>query len=215
MNTSLRHSALLALAALVPALAGCLSLKDPYPNQRQYVIDLARPQTKAAQSLGGVLKVRTFRVSTPFDGAQLVYRTTGVTYQTDFYNIFLARPGDLVTDSVRTWLSASGVFPSVVHDSSRIQAAYLLEANVLRLYGDYRDKSAPVAVLEIEFFILRQSGGAAEVIFHKTYASAVPLPSRAPSDLVKGFGKSLEDILSAFAVELEKALPPLPRAGPG
>lgn len=192
-------AALFFAAALV---SGCISTERAYPVKRQFVIDVYREGEKLAKPLAGAVRVRQFSTSSRFDGREFVYRTGDVAYESDFYSEFLAPPASMLTEEIRQWLDASGIFANVVDAGSGAATVYVLEGNVPQLYGDYVDRSAPRAVLEIQFFLIEERGGSRAVAFQKTYAAAAPLASRAPVDLVRGWNTCLMNVLT----ELEKDL---------
>lgn len=199
-----------AAAALLlsPAftVVGCISTERAYPVKRQYVLDVSRGGEKLPKPLAGAVKVRQFSISSRFDGREFVYRIGDAAYESDFYNEFLASPTSMLTEEVRQWLGASGVFAHAVDTGSGVPAAYVLEGNVPRLYGDYADRTAPRAVLEIQFFLIDERSGANEIVFHKAYAVAESLASRTAAELVKGWNTCLEKILTELEKDLQAAL---------
>jgi cholesterol transport system auxiliary component len=198
----------LGICAVMTAVAGCsvVGEKD-YPAKRQYVLDANRAGKLRPADGAGVLMVRTFRVSDRFENSQLVYRTGPLSYESDFYNQFLSSPGSLITEEVRQWLGASGVFANVVSAGSRMEARYVLEGNVAALYGDYTSKDAPAAVLEMQFFLIGRAGSGNSIAFHKTYAVTKPLASSGPPALVEGLSACLTEVLKALEADLGEAVP--------
>jgi ABC-type uncharacterized transport system auxiliary subunit len=206
-SAGLRPVAFLCLAAIaLVALSGC-SLKKQYPAKQAFLVEARRSGEARASSALSVLRVRNLNIAAPFEGKGFVYRTSELGYEPDFYHEFLVSPRALLTESVRQWLGASGVFRFALDPASRSDATHSLDGNVLALYGDYRESASPKAVLVIEFFLTNEQPSVPEIIFHKAYRQEVPLENRAPEALAKGWGKALEQILSA----LEKDLVALPK----
>ncbi len=206
MNSPCRTlTAISVLAALLAA--GCtVAPEKDYPAKRQYVLRAERPGQAAAASIAPNLRVRLFRTSAPFSGTQLAYRRGDVTFETDFYNEFLAPPASMITAQTRQWLDSSGVFASVVNVGSLVDATYLLEGNVIAIHGDYADEEKPTAVLEIQFFLIDDSGDDNTITFNETYRQTAELASDEPAKLVKGLNTCLSEILKTLEADLKTSL---------
>jgi uncharacterized lipoprotein YmbA len=191
---------------LLVLLAGCSAPEVAYPVKRQYVISVTRENRTVPPAGAEAAKVRRFRVSPRFEGHGLVYRTGAVTYETDFYNEFLAAPAEMLTEETRDWLAAAGVFSNVVGAASRVAARYLFEGNVTALTGDFSEPEEPRAVMEIQFFLIDDAAARGSVAFHKTYRATRPLPSNRAEELVRGYNACLADILGALEADLRRAL---------
>jgi len=200
VSFSLRFGTALAAALL----AGGCSLKKQYPAKQTFLVEARRTGDAHASSSPGVLRVRNFQVAAPFEGKGFVYRTSELGYQTDFYHEFLVAPRALLTEQTRQWLGASSLFRFVLGSGSNADATHNLEGNVLALFGDYRESASRQAVLAVEFFLTSEQSTSLEIIFHKSYRQEIPLEDRAPESLAKGWGKALEQILTALEQDLAK-----------
>lgn len=183
-------------------------MKKPYPAKQSFLIETRRAgeadgRTAAAPT---VLRVRSLQMAAPFEGKGFVYRNSELGYQTDFYHEFLVAPRALITEQVRQWVGASGLFRFVPDPASKAEATHGLEGNVSALYGDYRNAASPKAVLAIEFFLINDQPASPEIVFHKSYRQEVPLENRAPATLAKGWSKALEQILTSLEEDLSKVL---------
>lgn len=206
MKNQLKVSSAIFILLVLPA-AGCtVAPEKDYSVKRQYVLRAERDDQPAANGAAPALRVRRFRASSPFSGTQLVYRRGDVTFETDFYNELLAPPASMITAQVRQWLGSGDVFASAVGVGSLANTAYLLEGNIIALHGDYADKKKPAAVLEIQFFLIDDSGNENAVVFHKTYRQTAPLASDEPATLVKGLNGCLRQMLKALEADLKTAL---------
>ena len=193
------------VAAIAGVLAGCSAPQRETPLRRQYVLDVNSAGGKL-EAGSGVLKVRRFRISSPFEGTSFVYRTGGVSYESDFYNEFLSPPAAMITEEVRQWLGASGIFGTVVDAGSHADARYALEGNIVALYGDYSDAGKPEAVMEIQVFLLDEAGPASSVAFSNGYRVVSSLESNSPAALAAGLNDCLEKILKEIERDLRAAV---------
>ena len=105
------------------------------------------------------------RIAKPFDATGFVYKVAESRFTTDYYNGFIAEPDRLLTGELVNWLAASGEFGSVVEESSAADYRLTLESNVTELYGDYTNKTAPQAVMELKVFVIDDVPSPSRVIF--------------------------------------------------
>ena len=133
----------------------------------------------------------------------------------------LSTGGDLLTNPTlpplprrrrRLWprgapaAAASGIFSHVLDAFSGADFDYVLEGNVLALYGDYRRQDSPQAVLEIQFTLIDEHHTRDSVIFQKKYRALTDLTAQNAAQLVTGLNTCLADILT----QLESDLAALP-----
>jgi cholesterol transport system auxiliary component len=190
---------------LLALMAGCVSLEKSYPDKRWFVLELPRGVNPANPIASGVLMIAPLRVSPRYEGKSFVYRRTEASFESDFYNQFLVSPGPLLSEEVRRGLSEAQVAQYVVNASSQAEPTHVLEGTIDALYGDFRDMSAPKAVLEMEFFLAKESPIKAELVARKRYSKSVAVTARSPEALVKGWNDALNEIVAALAADLRAA----------
>ncbi len=173
-------------------------------NRRNFVLEVSRYRPQQEISKDVVLDVQSFNVDTAFSNRSLVYRKGQSEYETDFYNQFLIRPEDMITEKTRSWLSESGLFELVLEPGSHIDASHVLEGNIITLYGDFRDKSSPKATMKIRFFLIKLSDKS--VVFAKTYETTSESNERTAKSLVEAFDNCLTNILSDLEEDLREHL---------
>jgi ABC-type uncharacterized transport system auxiliary subunit len=185
-------------------LAGC----SPKSFEKQhYVLDTRRASSVVASNSANIIELRRFTSNPAFSGKGLINRTGEFEYESDFYNEFLISPAVMITERARNWLSASGVSRRVLDPGSYVDPTHVMEGNVIALYGDFRDRSSPTAVMEIRVFLLETKTGKEPVIvFGKTYRSSVSLESEYPGGLVSAFDRCLVEILTDVEQDLAKRL---------
>ena len=178
-------------------VSGCSS-RQTY-DKKHYILKAVRHGDSIQTEIGSILEVRRFTIDSAFAGKGLVYRTGEFEYESDFYNEFLVSPAAMITDKTRNWLAESGLFDTVPDVGSLVDPTHVIEGNITALYGDFRDRSSPKAVMETRFFLLKvKATGESTPIFGKTYQATVDIESENPQDLVKAFDKCLEDILTSL-----------------
>jgi cholesterol transport system auxiliary component len=179
------------------------SIGRPIRQATTYLVD---PPTKAA--IGSTrcpesLRVGNVRVAAPYAGNALVYRLDDVRYVSDPYHAFVADPGDMLGSGIAKWLDQVGPFGSVAQPGSTRPARYVLEATVAELYGDFRERRAPAAVLTMQFALIDQVSTRPKMMYERTIARRVDLPGASPDALARGYGTALAGILSDLAHDLD------------
>lgn len=192
------------LACLVLLLAGCLgALRRDEPPKSYYVLDAAPPASLASPVLEGTLLVRDVRVAPPFDTRDLTYRLGPSSYTTDYYHLFLARPGELITQQVRSWLGKAGLFRHVALPGSGLPHDFVLEGLVTELYGDFSAGGQGKAVVAAQFFLLDERTPGRRVLLSSEHRLEADLPESSPAGLVAAMNRALTGILQALAADIQ------------
>lgn len=185
---------------LLLVLSGCFSVpialdelaKDP-PAQRHFMLQLPdAPEPRPAGAGDRLVRINLPYAAAPFDGRNLVYRLGADEWQRDYYNLHLASPAGRLGELTHEWLLAQeGITPLSV---SEVQPAHLvLDLNLRELYGDFRDETAPAAVLRLEVRVLDAD---LQLRRQGTLQQRIPLASTAPEELVRGLGEALQKALA-------------------
>lgn len=188
------------------ALAGCLSLEKSYPEKRYFALSTSRPGPRLTAPFDGVLAIRPVRISPVYDGSEFVYKTGDVTFESDFYNEFFIPPSRLITQEVRRWFEASGLFQTVVDSASPIESTHALEGAVQAIYGEYRPGAPPRAVLETQFFLIATTGQEVDILLQQSFSRKVEIPDDTAAALVRGWNDALGEILTELERELQDRL---------
>jgi ABC-type uncharacterized transport system auxiliary subunit len=191
--------------AILLVLSGCVSLERSYPEKHFYALELPRDVKPVNNPGRGAMQISYVRISPRYEGKNFIYRLSETSFESDFYNEFLIQPSSLIAEELAKGLARSGLFEYVMDPSSDLAPNYILEPVVNVLYGDFRNSSAPRAVLEMEFFLRKQVSGKAEILMHRRYAKAVMLQGRSPDALVKGWDEALGEILIDLIADLKSA----------
>jgi len=191
----------MSVLACMMIFSGCGS-RQAY-DKKYYVLDVVRQAEPIRTDAESILEVRRFTIDSAFGGKGLVYRTGEYEYESDFYSEFLVSPAAMITDKTRNWLSGAGLFGTVLDVGSQVDATHVVEGNITALYGDFRDKSSPKAIMEMRVFLLKaEAGGESVPVFAEKYRISVGIESEGPEALIKALDKCLEDILSSLEKDL-------------
>jgi uncharacterized lipoprotein YmbA len=188
-----------ACAALV--IAAC-SIGSTAPHTTTYVIELPPPATAGATRHPYALRMGNVRVTASFAGSALVYRLDDAQFTPDFYNAFIAEPGPMLGGLMAEWLDRSGPFKTVSQPGGPVNAPYILEAVVTELYGDFRPRRAPAAVMTVQFSLIDLTGTSPTVVMERFIGRRVEIASATPDALVRGYGQALGEILTELSMQI-------------
>ncbi len=191
------------LAACFTLCVTACAIGKPIPQATTYLIDPPADATVGSLRCPESLRIGNVRVAAPYAGHALVYRLDDVRYVSDPYHAFVADPGDMLGSRIAAWLDRIGPNCTVAQPTSTRPARYVLEAVVTELYGDFRDKMPPAAMLTMQFALIDQASARPKVTYERTIARRVDLPSATPDALARGYGTALAGILADVAHDLD------------
>jgi cholesterol transport system auxiliary component len=191
------------LLTLLAGLGGC-TLKKASPHKLTFLLEANRPAEPATTNRQATLRVGQLQIAAPFEGRSFIYRWEDLNYEADFYNEFLIAPRALFTEQVHRWFSNSPLYRAVFDPTVRSDATHRLEGRISTLYGDFRDKAAPKAVLAIQFVLVNEQAGPEQILWHRGYREEVSLENRRPGTLAEGWSKALGTILRSLEQDLAK-----------
>ncbi len=206
------RSVLVLALCCVSFAAGCAGMNRPYPAKQRFALMVEREHAGSTSLDESTLRVREFSVAPPYHERAFVYRKDDSEFETDYYREFIAPPATLLTSQTIAWLSGAQLFGKVLPGTSAADNEFLLEGVVTALYGDYRNPSAPAAVLELQVFVLAERATRTTVVFDRTYRHQASISGAEPSDLVNGWKKALRAVLTELEGDLRADV--VPQAAP-
>ncbi|MFW5730338.1 MAG: ABC-type transport auxiliary lipoprotein family protein [Desulfonatronovibrionaceae bacterium] len=189
----------------VISLLSCAPVK-PGLERNYFLLEISRTLSSESGTGHGLLAVREFSVSPGYQGKEIVRRSVKGTAGADFYNHYFMLPGPMITQLTRDWLVKSGLFQAVLPAGSLQQADYVLEGAVTAIYGQNQAGSPPVAVVQINFLLLKNKDFASEFLFQKQYKTEVQTQGDKPEHLIQGFNVCLEKIFTKLEADLSPIL---------
>ncbi len=206
MTRALERPDIFVRVALLLAVlcSGCAGRRPS--AKHQFVLAATRPAPPARQPHDVTLAVRDFTIDPVYEGRGLIYRKSESEYESDFYNEFVIAPQALLASQTRNWLSRSGMFRTVLEPGSLVEPTHILESTVLALYGDFRDRNLPRAVMEIRIFLIAGTRAQPQVVFTRDYQASHEAQAPTGGALVAAFDRCLEQILSALEEDLGQVL---------
>ena len=199
-----RIASVLAIAAAIVALSGCIS-KPPLRKQT-FIFGAPSIAAGGAGARDHVLGIRRLRITAPFDGRSLVYRTGEFSYVRDPYAEFLDPPENEMMAPVRGWLSNSGLFSDVVDAGSALKPDCIVEISVAELYGDFRSTDHPRAVVTMRLMFFNATNGVPTgSILQQEYSRSVPITATSAAALMGGWNQAIAGIFAQASSDLRRS----------
>ena len=195
----LRHSRTIACLVLI-ILGGC---KSNPAVRSHYALNTTRPDRQANTPSPAVLDVRRLTIDSAYESKGLVYRQGEALYETDYYGEFLVAPARLITDRMRNWIAEAELCARVLDSGSLVEPTHSLEGHITRLYGDYRDKDARQAIMEIRLYLISHKDMGQAILLGKTYEQTEPVNDPHAETLVNAFDACLVRILTELESDLK------------
>ncbi len=199
-----RYHILLLVLTVALTMTACVKLGGKPLDKRYFQITPVRSGEPVATSSDLVLKVRRLSISDLYNTRELVYREAGGRIDSDFYNMFFVTPDNMITTELRSWLGASGLFAHIIEPGSMVVPNLTLEGVLNSLYGDY-STDAPVAVVEMQFFVVDESTQDNSIVFSNTYIQRIPMSQADPQQLVQAMTKGVQTIFTDLEKDLATA----------
>ncbi len=160
------------------------------------------------------MRLGTFSVAAPFSGRAFVYRVDEARYETDYYHGFAAPPRELLREAAVEYWRGKGIYPKGddAGESGTGGGSYILNLEVIELYGDFRNKRTPAAVLSIYYVLMRQEEKGHNVVFERGITERRVLPqtdvSEVPEVLARAYGEvlgiALQTIFDDLTLEMRR-----------
>jgi hypothetical protein len=196
----------LALLVFALGIGGCLrlDLQQEYPERRSFALGTERSRLPAPAD-GPILRLPPLRILAPFDGRSFIYRYDPVRFEADYYNQFISPPEQLLRAEMQRWLGAAGLFSRVLGTGGNQQGTgLLLEGTITELYGDYRLRIEPLAVMAIDLALHDSESSA--LLWRRDYRCEWPLEEPTAAALARAWRQGLALILLRLEEDLARTL---------
>ena len=178
---------------------GCISAKKFTP--RQYALEISKPVVIKHQTASKVLEINNTTIVPQFASLGFVYRTSEISYLTDYYNAFFTPPAAQINKTIIDYLRDKNIFSYVANDAGQLKIDYILAPQITALYADYRNSKRPLGVIAIDFTLF-SANKTNRPLFHKQYLVQVPLVAKNSENLVSAWNEGLQKILFKFSNDL-------------
>ncbi|MGH8802679.1 MAG: ABC-type transport auxiliary lipoprotein family protein [Casimicrobiaceae bacterium] len=202
-----RASGVLLVALLAAALAGCSALWHPAPVRETYLLQPPLPAAETAARPGS-LRVGVIRVAAPYRGRDFVFRTDALRFASNYYFKFLVDPAAMIADGTARALEAAHPFAQVTGPGLGVDAEWRLDGFVSALYADVRDRSRPVAEIDITYYLTPGDGSAQTPVWTREYRQRTPMRDATPQAYAAALNEGFGAILGELARDLVRVQSP-------
>jgi len=198
-----RALAMLVPLAAAPFVPGC-SFSRPQPVKRRFLLEPPLPAA-GARTQPFALRIGPMGVAAPYRDRAMVFRTTDLKYEADFYHEFFVSPSAMIAEATGRALVAARAFARVIPPGvAGDEGDFMLEGFVDALYADGRIAGKAEAEVSIGFFATRVAfpGG---VVWSGSYRERTPIAGTQADAVADAMNASLGRILAALARDLAGA----------
>lgn len=174
--------------AVVAACSGTI------PATRYY--QLAPPAASPRAAGGSVLAIEPLASVGPYDDERIVYRTDPVRLDYYQYHRWSTTPGSMVGGYLQQALARSGMFRSVVRDTTTDTAA-VLGGRVVAIEEVDESQTRWTGHIALELTLADPRSG--EILWSQAYDQHEPLDSRTPAGLARAIGVAMQRIVAEAA----------------
>ena len=199
-----RYIAVSIVAVAAVFFSGC-GFERTNPNKQYYIFDGAEALTVAADKESGskshkgmTVQVAPFLINSITNHNGLIYRVSDTMFDIDYYNELITVPSAIVDANFKEALIDAGY--AVVSERSDYSVFGTLNA----LYGDFRDKKHPYAVIDINVVV--RSNQLQKMIGTKHYKYEEDIKVRSPEGVVEAYGVCMGKVLSEFLSDFEEII---------
>ena len=195
----------LTVGLLMSAVTFCGCLSRPSLERQTFAFSAPDLPATNDPASGRVFGIKTLRISPPFDGRSLIFRTGDFSYERDPYAEFLGLPSDGLTAAISEMLRVNGCNVAAGKLDGVIKPDTLLEINVSQLYGDIRKRGSPCAIVALQVVFVRATNGLpANVVLQQSYSRRIPMRSATAAALMDGWNQALTGIFADVAAECRR-----------
>ncbi len=165
--------------------------QSKYIQQTQWPLVVRRPDTLPPRRRGKVLVVRDIQPGPGLEQRGLQWLLPDGSLHVDFYNQWAVPPAQAVTDDLRHWLAASGLFSAVVAPDSGLTPDMTLEGQLTAFVANPRALTAHAALALVA---IDQHPVPAKVLLQRTISADARMAGATPEGVVDGLRAALTDV---------------------
>lgn len=208
MNKDVLHKIIIAAIIVFVALMLNSCIESKYVPRQFYMLNIKYGKKikyrRMNKSVTSVLKIDDVSIVPQFENSSFVYRVNEFNYFSDYYNAFFVSPVNQIYQCMLRYFGKTKMFSIVVGQNSKLSAQYILNAKILSLYADYRNKMSPKAVIAIKFVLLRYRHGKYHILLNSVYSQNIPLIDKTSKNLVASWSRGLSIMLRKLTVNINR-----------
>ena len=196
------------ILAISLGLTACVgSKKTPAIETYSFAPITAQAKHTAAPN-NPVIRMMPASISPEFSNDSFIYRVSETQYLIDPYRQFLSSPNAEVSAYLHNALTPT-LHATLIASDNLMTAGFMLQENITALYADYQNKSAPEAVMTIQFIVYQCKGGETIQLDTITLSERTPIAPNDPASLIKAYQTDLDKMTEQLSVLINQQLKPL------
>jgi ABC-type uncharacterized transport system auxiliary subunit len=195
----------MALLVVLAVIAGCVHLRIPAPEVRNYRLDYPPPTITGAR-LPVVLRIAPLGVAAIYDRQPIVYREDQYSTGTYFSSRWSATPGSMIADLLARDIADSKLYRAVEQGPSVLPSDYMVTGEIEEI--EERTVTTGCAAhlrLRITVVPARRSA-AGPVLMNSTYSEDEPSPCDEPRALAEAMSRVLARVSAQMQHDVYEAV---------
>lgn len=174
-------------------LTACVSHK-PTPATETFSLTSPSITTSSTEIHQPIIRMMPTTIDPAFSNSFFIYRISSAQYLTDPYRRFLTASNIEINDYLFNLLSSSTKI-SLINSANLMPSQYILQSNINKLYADYQNKSAPQAVINMQFILYsNEDNKPLKQVASITLEEKAPIKPNDANSLIAGYEVDLNKI---------------------
>jgi len=192
------------ISTLSLALVACTGSKNT-PAIETYSFTPVTISATDAPVKNTVLRITPAAITPQFSNYSFIYRISDTQYLVDPYRQFLTAPSIEITSYLKSQLAPS-LNSTLISTDSLMSAQFILQENITEFYADYQHKSAPEAVISVQFILYHCENGVTKQAGTLTLSEKTRIEPNNPTSLLKGYQSDLDKMTKELSSFINKHL---------
>lgn len=187
------------------ALASCVGGKQTPSMETYSFTPKTTQQTVVSPKKTVVIRIIPANITPQFANNAFIYRVSKMQYLIDPYRQFLTAPNIEISTYLENNL-APLLNATLISNDNLAPANFILQENITELYADYQNKSAPDAVLSIQFILYHCDKGVTKQLSTLTLSEKTSIKPNDPTSLLEGYQSNLDKMMRGLSVYITQSI---------
>lgn len=162
------------------------------PVEQYHLISAVSPPAKlTVQPVPATLLLERFSANPLYNRTAMIVKPDALKVEEYQYNRWRLPPADMVTESLRHDLYASGIFSGVFGGTELQRSRYRISGRVEEFYEAEQPERQAVVALLVSLFDLERPTGQ-QLVFQNRYRAAVALNGQSPAGLAEAMSQAVQ-----------------------
>lgn len=199
--------AVLILAALWLAIAGCAGSGKPPYDVNSYLLNYPVPIPEKKERLEAIIKMNRFSIAAAFNTVNMIFSKDSYGMDSFNYSRWAVNPADMVADSLLRDLRAAGLFQAVFSRHDADDGRFILSGGIEEFFLR-TDQGPKAAVMGITLSLsdTQSKDTGKKILFQKKYIKEVVLQEASPRGYCQAASQGLQALSEQMSTDIYNAI---------